>query len=98
MTMMQKNLSLVVRCPPSSTSTSALASSPSSWEAVASVSAAAATVSSTASVICVHHYVYPIVVVRYPNDVASVAAEAVVTAKEGDKGEDVIHPMPHKKG
>ncbi|KAL2327780.1 hypothetical protein Fmac_021207 [Flemingia macrophylla] len=34
---------------------------------------------------CVHHCVCPVVVVRYPDDVASAAAEAV------------IHPVPHKK-
>ncbi|XP_022634411.1 universal stress protein PHOS34-like isoform X2 [Vigna radiata var. radiata] len=44
---------------------------------------------------CVHHCVCPVVVVRYPDDVAA-TAEAVVAVKEADEGEAVI--QPHKKG
>ncbi|KAG2396771.1 Universal stress protein [Vigna angularis] len=43
---------------------------------------------------CVHHCVCPVVVVRYPDDVAA-TAEAVVAVKEVDEGEAVI--QSHKK-
>ncbi|KAK7342639.1 hypothetical protein VNO80_25595 [Phaseolus coccineus] len=43
---------------------------------------------------CVHHCVCPVVVVRYPDDLAA-TAEAVVAVKEGDESEAVV--QPHKK-
>lgn len=51
---------------------------------------------------CVHHCVCPVVVVRYPDDkdvvAAATTASAVVALKDGDEGETVIQPVPHKKG
>ncbi|KAG4980594.1 hypothetical protein JHK82_033837 [Glycine max] len=50
---------------------------------------------------CVHHCVCPVVVVRYPDDkdvvAAATTASAVVALKDGDEGETVIQPVPHKK-
>ncbi|XP_027354970.1 universal stress protein PHOS32-like isoform X1 [Abrus precatorius] len=49
---------------------------------------------------CVHHCVCPVVVVRYPDDkdaAGAATAEAVVAVKEGEEGEAVIQPVPHKK-